>query len=330
VSLYCCGFVSISARFLAAPWSVRSEIPKTHAHETETCTATTNMSIVCLGIIHSRLADINYCPKPLQAGPTCSPAFLITFTSSFIINDHRKSCFRLLHIRQTCTYLNSPWLYLYIVYSLDSLAKMRVQLAAASLVLPSIVSAKLAKGRQQSAGANGASLRLLRQARSGKPLWKSHDLLLATSQAVGDADSSNNNYQEEEPDVGILSSSSFQRNLQTQSNTTSSSSSSIIDLCKVVDAETATKCDCSNWLILTGSFECSLYNGDTYCFHDYQSNVCGTVTFGVNSDGSNVSIDYCVNTTKPSKHSYWEPLVTVFFQSTIKSAHPAQYKQTVT
>jgi hypothetical protein len=169
---------------------------------------------------------------------------------------------------------------------------MRVQLATASLVLPSIVGAKLPKRRQSgraAVGEQGTPLQLLRQARSNEPLWKSHESPFVPQQAVHDADNSN-----QEPDVGILSAS--QRNLQTQSSTTS-------DLCQLANTKN-TKCDCSNWSNSTGSFECSLFNGNTRCFDQFQPSFCASVDFGVSSDGTYVMLDYCVNTTKPSVHSY--------------------------
>ncbi|GKZ00204.1 hypothetical protein MPSEU_000973400 [Mayamaea pseudoterrestris] len=169
---------------------------------------------------------------------------------------------------------------------------MRVELAAATLALPSMVgAAKLLPSRHRRAAIGGVSQQ--RSHNQQQPLWK-RESLRATSSKVSTA---NHN----EPDVGILSPQALtQRHLQNQSNDTN-----VIDLCALLDAEDQTVCDCSNWNVLVGSFDCQLYNGNSYCFEEYIANgVCGTVSFGVDSDGTDVSIEYCVATTKPSVHSY--------------------------
>lgn len=192
---------------------------------------------------------------------------------------------------------------------------MRVHLAATTLVVPTIVGAKLTsrRGKQlagpqlqlnhRDGGEPAVSATGRKALNRDQPIWKSR-----LNRAISKPFSAISVSHVDEPDLGILAANPRRleesEGPQTTSNSTSESATSIIDLCLLLSQTDSMSCDCSNWNELEGSFTCSLYNGDEYCFEDAGQDVCGTAVFQVEATASEVDIGYCVYTVSPSKHSY--------------------------
>ena len=175
---------------------------------------------------------------------------------------------------------------------------MRVEFALASL-LPSITGAKLRTVSGTSSGRqldrNAVSRGLIAQHLLNSPIWKEQ-----LSSVVNGLQPTKEDSDADQPDVGILA----PRNLdefQSLFNGFNSTDGSDFSMCDLLAGEDGTTCDCDNFMLFMGSISCT---GTQKCF-DEDEKVCGKTTFTLDTEMfGNFTMDYCIDLTEPSEHSY--------------------------